>query len=437
MNIPLDRLYHYINNIAQEIYGDRVIIYRFWPNGSKNIQDLKHLMSESTWFEIMTLPLLWCNDQEPLDYEFYKNNIFSRFDSDWQRLLISLNLFVAPTNLNYQKNIFEKGLLLHSEKRSHNLKKYQHNNELIPVYYWSHAVIARNWFRYAKYETFQKNTKKTFLIYNRAWSGTREYRLYFSNLLIDCGLVEQCQTNCNPVDPSINLHYSDYKFNNPQWQPTHVLENFLQPTTADSNSSADFFTVDYDSTDIEIVLETLFDDTRLHLTEKSLRPIACRQPFILASTQGSLEYLRSYGFKTFDTVWDESYDQIVDPKERLLAITSLMKQIAGWDPITRSNKMALARSIANYNHQWFFSKEFIDLIINELKTNLKSAFEELKQCDNYKTLCDRWAHLTSYSEINEYLKNNQNIKYPAKESVEAIMNLAKKQLTEVANTKKI
>ena len=43
MNIPLDRLYHYIRDIAKEIYGDRIIIYRFWPHGSKNINDLNNL----------------------------------------------------------------------------------------------------------------------------------------------------------------------------------------------------------------------------------------------------------------------------------------------------------------------------------------------------------------------------------------------------------
>ena len=62
--------------------------------------------------------------------------------------------------------MFEKNLLLHSEKRSNNLKKYQLNNELIPVYYWSHALIAQDWFRYAERETFQKCIKKTFLVYN-------------------------------------------------------------------------------------------------------------------------------------------------------------------------------------------------------------------------------------------------------------------------------
>ena len=40
MSIPLDQLYHYIENVAQEIYSDRIIIYRFYPHGSKNINNL-------------------------------------------------------------------------------------------------------------------------------------------------------------------------------------------------------------------------------------------------------------------------------------------------------------------------------------------------------------------------------------------------------------
>ena len=87
------------------------------------------------------------------------------------------------------------------------------------------------------------------------------------------------------------------------------------------------------------MLETLFDDDRLQLTEKSLRPIACGQPFILAATHGSLQYLQNYGFKTFNDVFDESYDQIEDPVKRLKAIVALMVQISQWTDDVRSYKI--------------------------------------------------------------------------------------------------
>jgi hypothetical protein len=35
-------------------------------------------------------------------------------------------------------------------------------------------------------------------------------------------------------------------------------------------------------------------------------------PFVIVGTRGSLEYLRSYGFRTFEGIWDESYDSAED-----------------------------------------------------------------------------------------------------------------------------
>jgi hypothetical protein len=437
MNIPLDQLYHFIDNIASKIYGNRVIIYRFYPHGSKNINDLNPLLDAfSTWAEKIISPALWCNDQEPLDYDFYKINCRPR-KNKFNKLLKSLGEYIPPTkNLNYRTNIFEKGLLLHSEKRSDNLKKYQLDNELIPVYYWSHAVITRDWFRYAEHENFQKRTKKTFLIYNRAWSGTREYRLRFSDLLIERNLIDQCQTSNNPIDPELNIHYTDYKFGNPKWRPINQLENFLPPTTADATSSADFDTTDYNATDIEVVLETLFDDDRLHLTEKSLRPIACNQPFILGGTHGSLEYLRSYGFKTFSHIWDESYDQIANSEKRLTAIVDLMQEISAWDELTKKNKLSQAQEITDYNRQWFFSQNFFDLVIDELKTNLKIAFDELDQCNNYRPWIDRWQKYLSHYEVVRFLNTNQDPELPNKDTFNQLLLLVQNKLTEVANKNK-
>jgi hypothetical protein len=430
MTVPLDRLYHFIEHICEKIYGDRVIIYRFWPHGSKNIQDLNPLYLDHREHYSVTraiCPFVWCNDQEPLDYNYYQINT-RRFDYPSGTEIIKKTQMVAdPTNLNYRKNIFNKNLLLHSERRSVDLEKYKKDNELIPVYYWSHAVIARDWFRFAKYENFDKNTTKTFLIYNRAWSNTREYRLRFLDLLIDNNLETHCKTNCNPVDPESNQCYSEHDFKNPLWKPNNKLENFFEPTQASSASSADFETCDYDSTDIEVVLETLFDDDRLHLTEKTLRPIACGQPFLLAATSGSLKYLRDYGFKTFADIWNEDYDGIIDAEKRLQAITEVMKTIASWDEQTRLDKMRKAKAIANYNRDWFFSDDFWNLIVDELKKNLELAFKELKSSDNFQFYIDHWNKLLANPEVVEFLDSDQTF-FMKRSSVEQILNTAKTKL---------
>jgi hypothetical protein len=64
---------------------------------------------------------------------------------------------------------------------------------------------------------------------------------------------------------------------------------------------------------VYVVTETCYWERKLHLTEKIFKPIVSRMPFILVGPAHNLEYLRSYGFQTFDYWWDESYDEIEDP----------------------------------------------------------------------------------------------------------------------------
>ena len=89
MSIPLDRLYHYIEDIANNIHGD-VIIYRFWPHGSKKLEDFVQLYAVD-WVKELTRPHLLCNDQEPLEFDFYQNYPLD-YDA-WQQLLIKYNCY--------------------------------------------------------------------------------------------------------------------------------------------------------------------------------------------------------------------------------------------------------------------------------------------------------------------------------------------------------
>jgi hypothetical protein len=209
MSIPLDRLYNYINDIAEGIYKDTVLIYRFHPHGSKKIEDLGPLQSLS-YIKMSIAPSIYCNDQEPLNYDLYKNH--STDDTELQKILKKLSLQFPRYNFRGEiRSIWDRAFLLHSEKRSAEIIKYQ-SAQFIPIYYWSHAVIARDWFRYAKYVKQQKQVDQIFLIYNRAWSGTREYRLHFSELLIDLNLQKP-----DGVKGS-NAFGAFVFFSHPKWQ---------------------------------------------------------------------------------------------------------------------------------------------------------------------------------------------------------------------------
>jgi len=381
MSVPLDRLYNFLHSVVDH----DITIYRFWPHGSKKLEDLVPLVPIASWAEEITKPHVIFHDQEPLNFNYWTPTDFAQL---WQQTVNKCQLdpvFLEDDYLDYQisthlrglvfVNLYDYVLLVHSEKNSKEVDTYAQHG-FLPVYYWTHAVIAVDWFRYAEHDpVLQYDTNafaQDFLIYNRAWSGTREYRLTFTDQLIQAGLAPHCQISFAPVDSDI--HYSQHKFANPNLAIARTdLETVLPLNTHDSNASADYHNLDYAQTGMEIVLETLFDDSRLHLTEKSLRPIACGKPFMLVATAGSLKYLRSYGFETFGDLIDESYDLETDPVARLNAVIREMTRISSLSP---SDKIVLwnqLHRIAERNKQRFFSAEWQASIVQEYVDNMNQA----------------------------------------------------------------
>ena len=435
MTIPLDRLYHYIDSLAQEIYKDHVVIYRFLPHGSKKIEDLQTLQTYR-WKNFTAFPHIYCNDQEPLDYEYYEKN--KRANTYVAKLLNNHGVPGWQNNFCERPNIYDNNLLLHSEQRSKNVDKYL-SAQFIPIYYWSHAIIACDWFRYAEYITQKKNIKQTFLAYNRAWSGTREYRLGFADRLIIAGLVDHTLMRISPVDSTLNKHYDLHQFEHPEWRPHTVIEQYFPLCEAESHYSADFDQEDYESTDIEVVLETLFDDLRLHLTEKTLRPIAMGQPFILAGTYGSLKYLREYGFKTFSDCWDESYDMMSDSLERMNKIVEVMGDIVNWSDSERKIKIARAQKIADYNKKYFFSKKFQRVILAELTANLTQGLVELETTNSSNLWLNYRKKLAQFVEIKNILTGeslglDSNYIINRKEIAEVVLKARKYYLRSLKQT---
>ena len=63
------------------------------------------------------------------------------------------------------------------------------------------------------------------------------------------------------------------------------------------------------------------------ITEKIVRPIAYNTPFVVMATANFLKNIRALGFKTFDSVWDESYDEL-EGKDRLEKIYQTINNIS-------------------------------------------------------------------------------------------------------------
>jgi hypothetical protein len=78
-----------------------------------------------------------------------------------------------------------------------------------------------------------------------------------------------------------------------------------------------------------IVFETHWDADQsggAFLTEKTFKPIKHGQLFFVAGCAGSLELLRSQGYRVFDQVLDNTYDRIKDNTERWVRLCAAVKE---------------------------------------------------------------------------------------------------------------
>ena len=384
MSVPLDRLYHFLADCVNH----DLLIYRWLPHGSRKLEDLDQLMNYSE-FQWYNSPIAVFHDQEPLDYNFYsQDQIYNQAKKFFE---LQMPVMLKESVLNYVSqqhirgaiglsvNNYDMTTLVHSEQNSSEIGLFEQAG-FVPVYYWSHAIIALDWFRYAEHDamlTFDPaKIQQDFLIYNRAWSGTREYRLCFVEQLLSVGLEQHCNISFNPED---GKHYSTHEFVNCDFQIVNYdLHNALRLNTHHSSISADYCGLDYITCGIEVVLETLFDDLRWHLTEKTLRSIACGKPFMLMATAGSLQYLQQYGFETFSGLIDESYDQITNSRQRLQAVIAEMCRISSLAPESKTQLFIALHKIAERNKQRFFNGLF-DQVIQEYKTNLDHAMTTMHQ----------------------------------------------------------
>jgi hypothetical protein len=96
------------------------------------------------------------------------------------------------------------------------------------------------------------------------------------------------------------------------------------------------------------------------------------------ATAGSLQYLRNYGFETFDGLIDESYDLITDSRARLDAVVQEMKKIAALDSNAKQLLYTKLHAISQRNRQRFFNGLF-DQAIQQYKTNLDYAMTVMNQ----------------------------------------------------------
>ena len=72
-----------------------------------------------------------------------------------------------------------------------------------------------------------------------------------------------------------------------------------------------------------------FDQDKIsaYFTEKFTKPLYYGQPFILIGFKNSLKFLKEMGFKTYDDIFDESYDELETWEERTRAVWKEIERV--------------------------------------------------------------------------------------------------------------
>jgi len=322
-----------------------------------------------------TSPVIVCYDQEPI-----LDSCITTFKEIKQMYAPGLGSNRSIILLNTETN---------SEVKNQLLKQFKFGD----CTYFFHIFAAVDWYRGYQYcndfiPPSQRQINKKFITFNRITGNSRAYRsllvaeLFKENLLNfghvsyskDCPehgsyqstifeLIEkhnvpyeyivECKSAIDQINQELRIDYQD-----------HFIPNNSQTLNAIPQMMESF---------LHVVTETCFWETKEHLTEKIFKPIVARQPFVLLGCTNNLKYLKSYGFKTFESWWDESYDQIQDPIKRIQAVVKIIKDICAMSTEELESMLCEMNYILDYNYNLFYSKEFVQREWDNLKQSLMQA----------------------------------------------------------------
>ncbi len=108
-----------------------------------------------------------------------------------------------------------------------------------------------------------------------------------------------------------------------------------------------------------IVNETRFAQPFGNFSEKTLTAIFSKMPFVVVAPPYTLEYLKKFGFKTFDKWWNEDYDLEENHHKRMIKIFNIIDYID-------------SKSIDDLKIMYFEMKEILEhnlKILNTIPTN--------------------------------------------------------------------
>jgi hypothetical protein len=308
---------------------------------------------------------------------FYDQEPYYRF---------SLDIIKNSVEIQYRR--MNRFCILANSEHSELKAQFVKSNGYHDWYYFFHGFVALDWYRDFQYMNPNSFNQfdKVFICYNHLISKFRSYRLHLVSNLIEQDLIphgrvslflddntgtwrQAIQDTESPLDPRAKIKIYT------------ALKDLTKPLTIDTADptgelSADINFKDLTSALWHVVTETVYFDSKLHLTEKVFKPIVAQRPFILVAAPGNLAYLKSYGFRTFDQWIDESYDQETDHYLRIEKITEEIAKLCAREPGDLIMMHKEMQEVLEYNFNHFYTT-FKHHIVDELVDNFAQVLDQI------------------------------------------------------------
>jgi hypothetical protein len=168
---------------------------------------------------------------------------------------------------------------------------------------------------------------------------------YYDQCLVNfhsfvAGWGDEARGDDEPVPSDIWNEWMAIKDTLPSFKP-NVWKDVRHPAYTDSY--------------INVIAETTVVD-QIYITEKTWKPIACGQLFLLVGNPNSIEHLRDMGVDTFDDIIDHKYyDRELDFKTRLGRMHEVLDDLVKQD-LPKIYQQTRDRRLKN--HQNYFSCAF-------------------------------------------------------------------------------
>ena len=295
---------------------------------------------------------------------FLEDDMLDLIHSYFQYHFIPLTQVIYLTNSINCKDVYDS----YYARRNHSEKM---NCEYIGS--WLNILVPECQDEVLQKEYVPGPRKKTFLKFNRRY---REQRVTFLLEIYKRGILDDFHISFAKNEPESNQTFLDYATNVRNYLGMNISNDQLNqldsklPLVLDTPDLT-VFPVEknpeevirfYDESLIHIIAETNFSSNIMHFTEKSLKPIMGKQPFICVGPKHSLEYMRKLGFKTFGHIWDENYDNIDNHLERLYKILDLVETISKKSEQEKIEISHQVKDIVEYNFNHMKTRKQVEVL---------------------------------------------------------------------------